>query len=263
MASTTHWVQGAHIPIQYTPVQRILHACALAVTVLQYGRLLTAVPTAYTLRTLSSLCLAVVALHHMGSLVTFGLLPRLHQPFLIYFTPSAYGCLWLFVWFSPQEATALVNHFASNAAVRQQVWSANPTGWSSWSSRWSVFALWWVLWVIRRHTYGVVFFQRASQCHPWQRWAYRLYCLICPALLVTAWQWYPYLLARWEPPLTWRPLQPSLWHTGLVGGLAGVSHWMWYSFLSFSYRSILWKTYLREGVAIWRSGAQTVVSRLT
>ncbi|KAJ1924706.1 hypothetical protein IWQ60_005026 [Tieghemiomyces parasiticus] len=162
-------------------------------------------------------------------------------------------------------------------------WSLPGCNWFAYDACWLTgrpltFALWWIIWVLRRNAFGIVVFQRiTSHGAPYKRWAYRLYCLVCPCLIILLWKWYPALLATWDirgyyarealPVLLARRIHltrsdASCFYMGLVGVLAGVSHCLWYSFLSFSYDTVVWSAYLREGVAVWMSGPRAIASKL-
>ncbi|KAJ1988851.1 hypothetical protein H4R33_002284 [Dimargaris cristalligena] len=316
MVPNKKWIVGDDIRIGYTRFQLLVHSAIILVSGFQYTLSLACDPLGYSIGTIPSLCLLFILLHHLGLLFVFRWSPVLYQPFILYYTPFAYGCLWIYTGFlatnddslpvlRPATAGSSALHFRwppkfAPLAGGQEYSPSTPvhyeystqlpyTGFLNldcplpaqlqWlSSRWIAFALWWVLWVIRRNSFGVVMFQKASATPTRvKRMAYRLYCLICPCLVVLLWKWYPALLATWDnprldanEPIVALLLQKihlsrpdySCLFMAIVGVLAGMSHIMWYSFLSFSYCAVYWKSYLREGVAVWLSGPQAVAGKL-
>ncbi|KAJ1969221.1 hypothetical protein IWQ62_000766 [Dispira parvispora] len=301
-----YWVKGANVKVTYTRCQLLVHLVVILVSALQYALCLERQPLWYSFGTLPSFCSGFVLLHHTLVLVTCLWIPRLVQFVTIFGTPFAYGCLWINTWFGlpslklayPHSPPAKLPEWADTSIASTLSLSPRSAGWTTtqWPSQttaddftsgtirewalnqWVPFALWWLLWVLRRNMHGIVIFQRSTQCSYLVCWIYRLYCLLCPSLVIVLWQWYPVLLATWnvrsyntQDSLTTvmahkihlTPSGPNVVYMALVGVVAGISHITWYSFLSFSYHSVYWKTYLREGIVVWICGPQTVASKLT
>ncbi|KAJ1655454.1 hypothetical protein IWQ61_004806 [Dispira simplex] len=310
-----YWVKGADVKVTYTRCQLLAHLSVILVSSLQYALCLERQPLWHSFGTLPSLCSLFVLLHHTLVLVACLWISRLVQFVTIFGTPFAYGCLWINTWFGlpslrlayPESPPATLPEWVNASISRTVALSPWFTGWTTYLTQWLFqatagdlnsrawmpspgtmwewalnqwvpFALWWLLWVLRRNLHGIVIFQQSTQCSYLVCWIYRLYCLFCPCLVIVLWQWYPVLLATWnvrsyntEDSLTTvmthkihlTPSGPNVVYMALVGMAAGISHITWYSFLSFSYHSVYWKTYLREGIVVWLCGPQTVASKLT
>ncbi|KAJ2623366.1 hypothetical protein GGI25_002591 [Coemansia spiralis] len=136
------------------------------------------------------------------------------------------------------------------------------------------------VWYMRRTVIGVTVFERKIRASLISYRCYRIYTVLAVPLIVLVWKWYPHVSAllesyvylsldnQIEDPINY--FRGSAMTRVGIGGrrlvaamlVSGGTHVLWYSFISYAYHAVVWKEYLREGLAIWVVGNGTMCTKL-
>ncbi|KAJ1955540.1 hypothetical protein EC988_001824 [Linderina pennispora] len=233
------WMRTADTQITYSWWLYAVHLAALLLLVFAYLASLSSAPLVYSLGTLPSICLLLVVSYHVCFFLALNYKPTWFERTVIFHSPFAWAAAWLLV-------------LCNDSAL-----AVPPT---------SLLAIHVFIWYVRRTAIGIVVFERKIRASSVLHWSHRAYSLVAPILIAWAWKWYPCLSVSWDlsgySPTRdlldqrvvrqWAaereiPTVQLLAAMAMAGGL----HVVWYSFISYAYHMVVWKDYLREGLAVW------------
>ncbi|KAJ1965503.1 hypothetical protein GGI12_000725 [Dipsacomyces acuminosporus] len=267
---TGKWVRTEDVQITYSRWLYYTHLAIIALVAAKYADALSIGPLVYSLGSFSNICLLLVLSYHVLFFFSLNYRPGWFEQTVIFHSPFSWAAIWLLI--------INGNHGATSDTDSSSIGNSNTTYTSSSTGHVHYFLdrhvradalllMHVFVWYMRRTVIGIVVFERKIRAARFTYWSHRIYSLLAPLLVLLLWKWYPYFsvcwdLRRYSPA---RDLVDQKFVFEWVGErrmigwarmaatmlISGGTHVLWYSFVSYAYHMIVWKTYLREGLAIW------------
>ncbi|KAI8324650.1 hypothetical protein GQ54DRAFT_54557 [Martensiomyces pterosporus] len=276
------WMRTADIQITYSRWLYYAHLAIIALVAAKYVDGLSAEPLVYSLGSFGNICLLLVLSYHVLFFFSLNYRPAWFEQTVIFHSPFAWAAIWLLILHgdhgaSPTSASSGAKHPGASAQLLG-VGTAGGAVHTFLDRRVSAAMLLLMhafIWYMRRTVIGVVVFERKIRAASFTHWSHRFYSVLAALFISLLWKWYPYLSVCWDlyryPAardlvdqkfvLEWVGERHMIGWAGMVGTMlvAGGTHILWYSFISYAYHMIMWKEYLREGLAIWVVSAATTL----
>ncbi|KAJ1731067.1 hypothetical protein LPJ61_002710 [Coemansia biformis] len=278
LLSSTHtalqrWVRASDVQVMYSGWLYNAHLAIIAAVAARYVAGLAAAPVAESLGALSSICLLLVLSYHIAFFAALNYRPAWFEHVVIFHSPFAWAAIWLQVFAGDGQESggvAMGPAIADGPARSQLDRHVGPL---------ALLLMHCFIWYTRRTVIGVAVFERRIRASPNAHWTHRIYSVLAGLAIVLAWRAYPYASACWR--LCWDAAHSGVgerraslreWadERGTVGLLrlgtamlvSGGTHALWYSFISYAYHLVVWKDYLREGLAVWVIGDSAMCTKL-
>ncbi|KAJ1831621.1 hypothetical protein IWW55_005426 [Coemansia sp. RSA 2706] len=236
----SNWLYNSHLAIMAAVCARLLSG-------------LTAAPLVYSLGTLASISLCVVLSYHLLFFVSLNYQSVWFEQTVIFYSPFAWAAIWLLVFVGDQEisAVAVVDMNGPYRGMLER--RVGPL---------ALLLMHVFVWYMRRTVIGITVFERRIRASAYANWSHRLYSVLAALAIVVVWQWYPRVAGAFvgcgsssehSLLLVWAAErdQVGIFRLAMVMLVSGTTHVLWYSFISYAYHLVVWKDYLREGLALW------------
>ncbi|KAI7829097.1 hypothetical protein BX661DRAFT_181372 [Kickxella alabastrina] len=281
--TATPWMRTPDVRITYSRWLYYTHAAIIVSLMSKYIAGLGAGPLVYTLGTLGNLCMALVVSFHVGFYLSLNWRPRWFEKTVVFHSPFAWAAIWLLIMQGEDNATMAVGRqqqYRSGAVGGRDLWVVGaldrrigPLG---------MLLMHVFVWYTRRTVIGVTVFERKTRASLAAHWTHRVCSVLAPLPILLAWKWYPLvsaccdlygysgarqifslfsgngLVGEWAAErsmIAWRKVLGAMI-------LGGGSHVLWYSFISYAYHMVVWRVYLREGLAVWVVRGRAMCTKL-
>ncbi|KAJ2007136.1 hypothetical protein GGI04_000044 [Coemansia thaxteri] len=267
------WVRTDDVRIAYSSWLYRVHLLIIAIVAVKYAAGLTAGPAVYTLGTLSNICLFLVLSYHVVFFVALNYQPRWFEWTVIFYSPFAWAGIWLLLVQGDSHETASAAGSLSFSAGPLRAFLDQRVG------PLALFLMHMFIWYKRRTVIGIAVFERKIRASSLTYWSHRAYSMLAALGIALVWKWYPCLSVCWDLyrysatrdlincrlVRLWAAERTMItWPRMVVTMLAsGGTHVGWYSFISYAYHMVVWKEYLREGLAVWVIGNNAMCTKLT
>ncbi|KAJ2775215.1 hypothetical protein IWQ56_000212 [Coemansia nantahalensis] len=268
------WVRAPAVQVTYSGWLYNAHLAVIAAVAARYVSGLTTTPLARSLGSPANICLLLVLSYHVAFFAALNYRPAWFERTVVFHSPFAWAAIWLLVFAGDDPHAAS----GTGGPVRSQLdRRVGPL---------ALLLMHCFVWYARRTVIGVTVFEckiRASTC---AHWIHRLYSVLAALAIVLAWKTLTYASAVWDRHHAATPAGGGsssssgggqcrdsygwMGRRGIVGlarlGAAmlvsGGTHALWYSFISYAYHLIVWKEYLRDGLAVWVVGDSAMCTKL-
>ncbi|KAJ2709147.1 hypothetical protein H4R19_004400 [Coemansia spiralis] len=248
------WVRAPAVQVTYSGWLYNTHLAVIGAVGARYVSGLMTAPLAQSVGTLANMCLLLVLSYHVAFFAALNYRPGWFERTVLFHSPFAWAAIWLLVFAGDDPRAA----GAPGGPVQSQLdRRVGPL---------ALLLMHCFVWWMRRTVIGVTVFECRVRASPRAHWTHRLYSLLAALAIALAWKVYPYASASWDL----RPSLASYAGSGELGlvrlGAAmlvsGSTHALWYSFISYAYHLVIWKDYLRDGLAIWVVGDSAMCTKL-
>ncbi|KAJ2525985.1 60S ribosomal protein L3, partial [Coemansia sp. RSA 1937] len=247
------WTRTSAIQVTYSTWLYNIHLAIIAAVGARLLSGLTAAPLIYSLGTLVTICLCVVLSYHTLFFVSLNYRPVWFEHTVVYFSPFAWAAIWLLVCIGDRETStvAVVDMDGPFRGLLDR--RVGPL---------ALLLMHIFVWYMRRTVIGITVFERKVRASAFENWSHRMYSVLAALAIVFVWRIYPYLATFWDghvsdmerkPPRELADERSQIGVLRLIAAMlaSGGTHAIWYSFISYAYHMVVWKEYLREGLAVW------------
>ncbi|KAJ2033794.1 hypothetical protein H4S03_005420 [Coemansia sp. S3946] len=264
-----HWMKTDDVRITYSDRLQRSHLAIITLLAAKYVAGLTAGPLVYMFGTLSNICLLLVLSYHVLFFVALNYRPGWFEWTVVFLSPFAWAGVWLLLIQGDSHEADL----ALPAAGALRVFLDRRIG------PLALSMMHMFIWYSRRTVIGIAVFERKIRASSFTYWSHRVYSMLAALVIALAWKWYPCFSVCWDlfTYSTTRDLVNcrivSMWaaERAMIGWprmlatmmVSGGTHVVWYSFISYAYHMIVWKEYLREGLAVWVVGNSAMCTKLS
>ncbi|KAJ2747996.1 hypothetical protein GGI20_000083 [Coemansia sp. BCRC 34301] len=263
------WMQTDDVRITYSHRLHRTHLGIIALLAVKYVAGLTAGPLMYTFGTLSNICLLLVLTYHVLFFVALNYRPKWFELTVVFLSPFAWAGIWLL----------LIQGDSHEADATLPVEGALRVFLDRRIGPLALFLMHMFIWYSRRTVIGIAVFERKIRASAMTYWSHRVYSMFAALAIALAWKWYPCFSVSWDLyrySATWDLVNCKLvrmWaaERSMIGWprmlatmlVSGGTHVVWYSFISYAYHMVVWKEYLREGLAVWVVGNSAMCTKLS
>ncbi|KAJ2382440.1 hypothetical protein H4S02_005748 [Coemansia sp. RSA 2611] len=264
-----NWMQTDDVRITYSHRLHRTHLAIIALLAAKYVAGLTAGPLVYSFGTLSNICLLLVLSYHVLFFVALNYRPGWFEWTAVFLSPFAWAGVWLLLIQGDNHEADLA--LPAEGALR--VFLDRRIG------PLALFMMHMFIWYSRRTVIGIAVFERKIRASSLMYWSHRVYSMLAALAIALAWKWYPCFSVCWDLYMysttgdlvncklvrLWAAERSMIgWPRMLATMLAsGGTHVVWYSFISYAYHMVVWKEYLREGLAVWVVGNSAMCTKLS
>ncbi|KAJ1858935.1 hypothetical protein GGH12_001095 [Coemansia sp. RSA 1822] len=247
------WTRTSAIQVTYSTWLYNIHLAIIAAVGARLLSGLTAAPLIYSLGTLVTICLSVVLSYHMLFFISLNYHPAWFEHTVVFYSPFAWAAIWLLVFIGDNQETSTVAVVDMDGPFRGLLdRRVGPL---------ALLLMHIFVWYMRRTVIGITVFERKVRASSYEHWSHRLYSVLAALAIVFLWRWYPHF-TFWDgrmgdlerkPHREWADERSRIGVLRLLAAMiaSGGTHAMWYSFISYAYHMVVWKDYLREGLAVW------------
>ncbi|KAJ1850884.1 hypothetical protein LPJ73_003243 [Coemansia sp. RSA 2703] len=262
--SSGRWIRSGDVRITYSRWLYCAHVAIIASVTAKYISGLSVGPLVQALGTLGNICLLLVLSFHLVFFVALNFRPLWFEVTVVFHSPFAWAAIWLMIiqgdrheidMLDARPRGAAGEHWAVSALSRR----VGPLG---------LLLMHVFIWYTRRTVIGVAVFERKTRASLAAYWMHRIYSILAALAIVLVWKWYPLMTAGFnlnehysgaDQPMVGKLVRESAAERSMIGWLrmlatmaiSGGIHVAWYSFISYAYHMIVWKQYLRDGLAVW------------
>ncbi|KAJ2357937.1 hypothetical protein GGF43_001156 [Coemansia sp. RSA 2618] len=250
------WTRTGAIQVTYSSWLYNIHLAIIAAVGARLLSGLTAAPLIYSLGTLATMCLCVVLSYHVLFFVSVNYRPAWFEQTVVFYSPFAWAAIWLLVFVGDTHETSTVAVVDMDGPFRGLLdRRVGPL---------ALLLMHVFVWYMRRTVIGVTVFERKVRASSCAHWSHRLYSVLAALAIAFVWAWYPHVASCWDglaqagalerkPPREWADERSRIGVFRLAAAMlaSGGTHALWYSFISYAYHMVVWKDYLREGLAVW------------
>ncbi|KAJ1723761.1 Transcription factor spt8 [Coemansia erecta] len=270
--SSGRWLRSNDVRITYSRWLYCMHVGIIASVTAKYisglslGGGGSGGSLVHALGTLGNICLLLVLSFHLVFFVALNFRPRWFEVTVVFHSPFAWAAIWLMIIQGDRHEIDVADGRARGAAGEHWAVSAlsrrvGPLG---------LLLMHVFIWYTRRTVIGVAVFERKTRASLAAYWMHRIYSILAALFIVLVWRWYPLVTAgvfnlqeqysaAGQATIGKLVRESAAAERGMIGWLrilatmviAGGFHVAWYSFISYAYHMIVWKQYLRDGLAVW------------
>ncbi|KAJ2617596.1 hypothetical protein H4S08_000237 [Coemansia sp. RSA 1365] len=274
--SSTHtalrqWTRTDDVRITYSSWLYNIHLGIVATVAARFIAGITSAPLVQSLGAMSNICLSLILSYHMVFFVALNYQPIWFEKTVIFHSPFAWAAIWLLVFFGDsQETSGAAAAVAFPSPIRGLLdRRVGPL---------ALLLMHVFVWYMRRTVIGIAVFERKIRAASWAHWFHRIYSVLAALFIVLAWRCYPYVFAYWgrhtllagdnvagqKMLREWLDDREEISILRLIATMmvSGGIHALWYSFISYAYHMVMWREYMREGLAVWAVGDSVMCTKL-